>query len=176
MLFKDHAPKPRPGGIARARKLRSEMSLPEVLLWRLLKGQPQGVKFRRQHPSSEIDMDFYCSDARLCIEIDGISHDMGDRPARDIRRDAWLRSEGIDTMRIAARDVLKDAGTVADGIVGVALSRLPESHPAVMAQRENTPPSALRAATSPRQARGGIKSSHSLLGEGARAKRGGGAS
>ena len=157
MLFKDHAPKPRPGGIARARKLRSEMSLPEVLLWRLLKGQPQGVKFRRQHPSSEIDMDFYCSDARLCIEIDGISHDMGDRPQRDIRRDAWLRSEGIDTMRIAARDVLKDAGAVADGIVRMALSRLPAHHPAVQrASKENSPPSAVPAATSPKQARGGL--------------------
>jgi very-short-patch-repair endonuclease len=161
-MLKDIAPKPRPGSVARARKLRKEMSLPEVLLWRLLRGQPQGVKFRRQHPSSEIDMDFYCSDAQLCIEIDGMSHEMGDRPQRDVRRDAWLNSRGIKTMRIAAVDVLKDAGAVADGIIGVALSRLPLHHPAVVA---NTPPSALRAATSPRQARGGF--------DGERAKRGG---
>ena len=153
-MFKDRAPKPRPGAVARARKLRKEMSLPEILLWRLLRGQPQGVKFRRQHPSSEIDMDFYCNDARLCIEIDGISHDMGDRPERDVRRDAWLKSEGIDTMRILATDVLKDPSTTADGIIAVALSRLPLHHPAVVGQ---APPSALRAATSPRQARGGLK-------------------
>ena len=166
-MFKDHAPKPRPGSVARARKLRKEMSLPEVLLWRVLRGQPQGVKFRRQHPSSEIDMDFYCSDARLCIEIDGIAHDMGDRPQRDVRRDAWLRSEGIDTMRIPAVDVLKDAGAVADAIVGAAMARLPLHHPA----RAGRSPS-------PRQARGGLSldSSHSLLGEVASRSDDGGAS
>ena len=145
-MLKDHAPKPNSGSVARARKLRKEMSLPEVLLWRLLRGQPQGVKFRRQHPSGRIGMDFYCSDARLVIEIDGISHDMGDRPARDPRRDAWLRSKGIDTVRIAAADMLKDAAAVADGIVRLALSRLPLHHPAVAGR-----------SPSPRQARGGLE-------------------
>jgi very-short-patch-repair endonuclease len=144
-MLKDHAPKPKAGSVNRARKLRKEMSLPEVLLWRLLRGQPQGVKFRRQHPSSEIGMDFYCGDARLCIEIDGISHDMGDRPERDERRDALLKSEGIDTMRIAATDVLKDATAVADGIIQFALSRLPLHHPAIAGR-----------SPSPRQARGGF--------------------
>ena len=163
-MLKDIAPKPAPGSVARARKLRKEMSLPEVLLWRLLRGQPQGVKFRRQHPSSEIDMDFYCSDALLCIEIDGISHDMGDRPQRDVRRDAWLRSEGIDTMRIAAVDVLKDAGAVADGIIGVAMERLPLHHPA----RAGPSPS-------PRQARGGSSSDDATLKSSLSLSRGGGA-
>jgi very-short-patch-repair endonuclease len=35
---------------AKARKLRSSMSLPEVLLWNHLRKKPMGVKFRRQHP------------------------------------------------------------------------------------------------------------------------------
>jgi very-short-patch-repair endonuclease len=153
-VFKDHAPKPAPGSVARARKLRKEMSLPEVLLWRLLRGQPQGVKFRRQHPSGELGIDFYCSDARLVIEIDGVAHDMGDRPQRDMRRDAWLQSEGLDMVRIAAKDVLKDHVAVADSIIQMALSRLPLHHPAVA---ESAPPSRLRRATSPRQARGGLK-------------------
>ena len=74
-MFKDIAPKPASGSVARARKLRKEMTLPEVLLWRLLRGQPQGVKFRRQHPSGALGIDFYCSDARLVIEVDGIAHD-----------------------------------------------------------------------------------------------------
>jgi very-short-patch-repair endonuclease len=144
-VFKDQAPKPAPGAVTRARKLRKEMSLPEVLLWNLLRGQPQGVKFRRQHPSGELGIDFYCSDANLVIEIDGISHDMGDRPQRDCRRDAWLKSEGLDTVRIAAKDVLKDHVAVADSIVQMALSRLPLHHPAVAGR-----------SPSPRQARGGI--------------------
>ena len=129
-MFKDQSPKPTGNSVFRARKLRKEMSLPEVLLWRLLRGQPQGVKFRRQHPSGELGIDFYCSDANLVIEIDGISHDMGDRPMRDIRRDAWLKSEGLDTVRIPAADVLKDVVSVADSIVAFARSRLPLHHPA----------------------------------------------
>ena len=145
-MLKDIAPKPAVGSVARARKLRKEMTLPEVLLWRLLRGQPQGVKFRKQLPSSRIGMDFYCSDARLVIEVDGIAHDMGDNPERDLNRDAWLRSKGIDTVRIPATDVLKDVSTVADGILSLALSRLPLHHPAIAGR-----------SPSPRQARGGFE-------------------
>ena len=132
------------------------MTLPEVLLWRLLRGQPQGVKFRRQHPSGELGIDFYCSDARLVIEVDGIAHDMGDNPARDVNRDAWLRSNDIDTVRIHAKDVLKDVTAVADGILALALSRLPLHHPAVAGRSRCccATPSA-----PPRQARGGIEES-----------------
>jgi very-short-patch-repair endonuclease len=147
-MFKDRAPKPETGGVARARKLRKEMSLPEVLLWQLLRGQPRGVKFRRQHPSSEIRIDFYCSDARLAIEIDGVSHDMGDQPGRDVRRDAWLKSQGIDSVRIPATDVLRDATEVANTILELALSRLPLHHPAKAGR-----------SPSPRQARGGFEGS-----------------
>ena len=130
-MLKDIAPKPARGAVAQARRLRKSMTLPEVLLWRLLKGQPQGVKFRRQHPSSKIGMDFYCLDARLVIEVDGFAHNTGDRPERDAKRDAWLRSHKLDTLRIPASDVLKDAEAVAESIVQMALSRLPLHHPAV---------------------------------------------
>ena len=144
-MLKDIAPKPAPGAVAQARNLRKEMSLPEVLLWKLLKGQPQGVKFRRQHPSSKIGMDFYCLDARLVIEVDGFAHVTGERPERDEARDAWLRSQNLETVRIPASEVLKDSVAVADSIVAMALSRLPLHHPA-------------RAGRSPfpRQARGGF--------------------
>ncbi|MGB5779902.1 MAG: DUF559 domain-containing protein, partial [Allopontixanthobacter sediminis] len=36
--------------VKRARKLRSEMSLPEVLIWREMRKRPGNLKFRRQHP------------------------------------------------------------------------------------------------------------------------------
>jgi len=34
-------------------------------------------------------LDFYCAKARLAVEIDGMSHDVEDRPQR---RDAWLEA------------------------------------------------------------------------------------
>ncbi len=103
--------------VARARKLRDEMSLPEVLLWQVLRGEPDGVKFRRQHPLGPYVLDFYCASAKLCVEIDGISHDMGDRPERDARRIAWLASQGIETVRIPASEVLRSPRDVAEAIV-----------------------------------------------------------
>jgi very-short-patch-repair endonuclease len=57
--------------IQRARKQRQEMSLPEVLLWRVLRGSPEGIRFRRLHPSGRLVSDFYCHKARLVIELDG---------------------------------------------------------------------------------------------------------
>ena len=152
-MLRDIAPKPASGTVAMLRQQRKTMSLPEVLLWRLLKGQPQGVKFRRQHPSSRIGMDFYCSDARLVIEVDGFAHDTGDRPLRDARRDAFLRGQGLETVRIQAGDILRDVAAVADSILALARSRLPHGHPAL---GESAPPSRLRRSTSPRQARGGV--------------------
>lgn len=106
-----------------ARALRRRMTLPEVKLWLILRAQPEGIRFRRQHPIGLYALDFYCAEAKLAIEIDGIVHDMGNQPARDWVRDAWLAGQGIETIRIAANDVLVDAESVADGLVRMVLSR-----------------------------------------------------
>jgi very-short-patch-repair endonuclease len=103
--------------VKRARKLRREMSLPEVLLWQVLRHRPAGLKFRRQFPLGKITADFACLEARLIVEIDGESHSRGDQPRRDSARDAVLRCEGFDVMRIAATDVLRDMDAVLAGIV-----------------------------------------------------------
>jgi very-short-patch-repair endonuclease len=88
------------------------MSLPEVLLWQVLRKRPGGHKFRRQFPIGQITADFACLERRLVIEVDGESHNLGDRPARDLARDAILSREGFRVVRIAALDVLKDLDAV----------------------------------------------------------------
>lgn len=130
--MEDHSP----SALKNAKRLRREMSLPEVLLWRYLRGQPMGIKFRKQHPIDHYVVDFYCAAKRIAIEIDGVSHDMGDRPARDAHRDSRLREMGVEVVRIAAADVLRDVGESAEAIVRLCA--------------DGPPPSALRAATSPR--------------------------
>ena len=95
-----------------ARKLRREMSLPEVLLWEQLRAAKQGMKFRRQHPIGPYIADFYCSATKLVIEIDGEAHDRGDRPERDTVRDAAMQNAGYEVLRISAVDVLKDMEAV----------------------------------------------------------------
>ncbi len=108
---------------ATGRKLRKAMPLPEVLLWNLLRKQPQGVKFRRQHPVGNFVIDFYAPAARTGFEIDGIVHNMGDRPTRDADRDCWLAGQGIKIVRIPASEVLKSVEKVAESMVSFCQTR-----------------------------------------------------
>ncbi|HKR89548.1 MAG TPA: DUF559 domain-containing protein [Phenylobacterium sp.] len=90
-------------------------------IWRELKRSAgQGPRFRRQHPCGPYILDFYCSQAQLCIEIDGYAHGTDDRPERDERRDAYLADLGICVERLAAQTVLQDPHAVAHGVIVLA--------------------------------------------------------
>ena len=131
--------------VRRAKQLRRQLSLPEVLLWTKLR--KSDLHWRKQHAAGPFVLDFFCARANLAIEIDGIAHDMGDRPQRDVARDAWLKERRIDTLRVPASEVLHDPGAAAESIVALAWARLSEFGKA--------PPSSLRDATSPSQVDGG---------------------
>ena len=119
----DHAS----GTVELARKQRREMSLPEALLWRLLKPKPMGVKFRNHHPLGEYVVDFLCFAALVIFEIDGFSHSMGDQSGFDAKRDAELTALGYEVIRIAAADVLKNPEAVAESMVRYCLDKSPST-------------------------------------------------
>jgi very-short-patch-repair endonuclease len=144
-MFKDIAPRPKTGGVKRARKLRKKMTLPEVLLWQRPRLRPHGLKFRAQHPTGDYTLDFHCSDARLAIEIDGRAHDHPDQVEHDRRRDAWAASHGIDTLRVPASELLADVDRAVEAIVEYCRALAPP------------PPGCAGRFPSPRQARGGLK-------------------
>ena len=98
-----------------ARRFRRELSLPEKLLW--VRIRRSELHFRRQHPIGDYVLDFYCPAAKLAIEVDGAAHDFGDRPQRDDRRAEWLKTQGVELMRIPAKDVLRDPDEVADAVI-----------------------------------------------------------
>ena len=108
-----------------ARQFRRTLSLPEKLLWARIKGADPRI--RRQHPIGPYVLDFYCAAARLAIEVDGIAHDMGDRPQRDEARTAWLSGEGVNILRIPAKDVLADPDSVADALLRMCAEPLHHS-------------------------------------------------
>ena len=116
--------------VLRARALRREMSLPEGLLWQVLRTRPAGLKFRHQHPFGRCTADFYCAAAKLVIEVDGDSHSMGGNPASDARRDAWLRGQGVEVIRFNAAEIFRDLEVVVKAIVLEARRRLPLHHAA----------------------------------------------
>lgn len=107
------------------------MSIPETTLWVRLRARPASFKFRRQHPCGPYVLDFYCAAAKLGIEVDGVAHDMGDRPEHDVRRESALNEQGIEIMRIRAGDIVRDVdATVAAIVATCAAQRIPLHQPA----------------------------------------------
>ena len=97
--------------------MREMLTPPELALWMRLRVRRRGQPaFRRQHPFGPYVLDFYCAKARLAIEVDGQSHDLGDRPARDEARDAYLAKQDVRVVRYRAADVMRDPDGVAQSI------------------------------------------------------------
>jgi len=109
-----------------ARRLRSEMTLAELVLWRELRSRPAGLKFRRQHPAGAYVLDFYCASARLAVEVDGWAHSTLQIAARDAARSRYLRTQGIGTLRVPAKVILKEVELAVARIVQVCEARLPD--------------------------------------------------
>jgi very-short-patch-repair endonuclease len=112
------------GTVKLARKLRSEMTLPEGLLWRELRQRPGDFKFRRQHPAGIYVIDFYCAAAKLAIEVDGFAHDNPGVIRRDEAKSHFLRSQGIATLRVPAKAVLQETQAAVGRIVEVCGQRV----------------------------------------------------
>jgi very-short-patch-repair endonuclease len=113
----------------RARALRREMTLPEVLLWQALRGvKLQGLRFRRQYPIGPYVLDFYCPGARLAVEVDGAVHDNPAFAGRDMRRDSWLAAKDISVLRVPAREILRRDG-LAEVLATIAARAAPPPPP-----------------------------------------------
>lgn len=110
--------------VTRARDLRKHLTKPEFALWRQLRQRPAGLKFHRQHPIGPYIVDLCCLAARLVVEIDGIAHDMGSRPARDEERDRFIRENGFRVLRVSTARIQADVEGAAAGIVARAESPL----------------------------------------------------
>ncbi|MBD3732432.1 MAG: DUF559 domain-containing protein [Sphingopyxis sp.] len=109
--------------LKRARKLRSEMSLPEMMLWKALRARPGGFKYRRQHSAGIYILDFYCPAIRLAIEVDGQAHDGAVAGRADGLRADFLKSQHIATLRIPATAVMRDLGSTVIRIVEICEER-----------------------------------------------------
>ena len=108
--------------IERARELRKEAPVPERLLWGMLRGrQLGGLKFRRQQPLGPYVADFYCERAGLVVELDGQSH-IG-QESQDAARDRYMRVRGLEVLRIANDELLRNREGVAETILHVAEGR-----------------------------------------------------
>ncbi len=98
-----------PQHLKQKRRLRSEMTKAELLLWSKLRGcQFYSLKFRRQHGIGPYIVDFYCPERLLVIEIDGDVHAQGNRKKMDCQREAYLTTLGLNVIRYPNDDVLNN--------------------------------------------------------------------
>lgn len=112
--------------LERGRSLRLQSTDAERALWRVLRGQQlEGLKFRRQHPIPPRTVDFFCSSARLVVELDGSQHS----PATDRARTSFLKSKGFKVRRFWNHEVLTQIEAVAEAILKTAASAAPHPNP-----------------------------------------------
>ena len=89
-----------------SRKLRSNQTLGETLLWmELQKRQVRGYQFNRQKPLGKYIVDFYCKKLQLVIELDGGSHHFEDVMIKDVERQRILEALGIYFLRFSEMEV-----------------------------------------------------------------------
>jgi very-short-patch-repair endonuclease len=101
--------------VEKARYLRNNSTLSEILLWKYLKGkQMLGYDFDRQKPIDNFIVDFFCNELRLIIEIDGNSHD--DKQEYDAYRQNKLENLGLEFLRFSDLQVKTDMFNVVRAI------------------------------------------------------------
>ncbi len=110
--------------INRGRELRSNMSLPEVILWKLIRRDQLGYRVRRQQPFEGYFLDIYIRELLVAIEVDGRIHE--GQEAYDQRRDKILRMKGLTIIRINASSIFTDANSVVE-YLNVRLAEIAES-------------------------------------------------
>jgi very-short-patch-repair endonuclease len=122
--------------VKRARKLRKEMSLPEVLLWTQLQQRPGGYRWRKQFPLHPYTLDFTCLSVRLTVEVDGEAHSRGEQPERDMTRDHFVADAGFNVMRLPAVEILKNM----EGCIMHIVAACAERGPPPPSLRDGPPP------------------------------------
>src|SRR5688572_19613784 len=85
----------------RIRKLRKNSTEAEQLMWNILRNRGfHDAKFRRQYPKAGFILDFYCHEAKLCVELDGSQHNEDAQVTYDEERTKILQEkQGIHVVR-----------------------------------------------------------------------------
>src|SRR3990167_5968450 len=91
----------------RRRELRQRLTKEEKILWLELRDSKLGYKFKRQHSIGGYILDFYCSECKLIVEIDGASHSNAEAREYDKVRDTYFRELGYKTVRFLNEEIKK---------------------------------------------------------------------
>ena len=110
----------------RRKELRHNETPEEKLLWNSLRRKNLGFKFVRQYSAGPYILDFYCSEKRLGIELDGFQH--LENKDYDKERDDYLLLNDIKVLRFWNSEINANINRVVDKIKSELLI---EPHPNV---------------------------------------------
>ncbi len=97
----------------RRRDLRRDQTEAEKVIWQHLRNRKLGgLKFVRQFSIGPYIIDFYCSEIRLAIELDGKIHEKQDAKIYDKERSGYLESLDIRIIRFKNEEVVKNTRSV----------------------------------------------------------------
>ena len=93
--------------------LRNNMTSVEIILWTKLKNrQLMGHQFRRQYGIERYVVDFFCTELKLAIELDGGIHAQEHVIENDTSRQNYIESLGIKVIRYSNDDIKENLNGV----------------------------------------------------------------
>ena len=95
-----------------AREKRKNQTAEEEFLWRQLKGNVLGVKFKRQLVIQDFIADFACPERMLVIEVDGGYHYCPEQMERDAYRTEKLEKLGFKVIRFRNESIIMEIENV----------------------------------------------------------------
>ncbi len=104
-----------------SRNLRKSATEAERCLWKRLRLKHLGFVFHRQKPIGDYIADFYCSKAKLVVEIDGGYHLSNETAADDIVRDEIMHNLDLTVLRFSNSEVLNNTDKVVETIKKILL-------------------------------------------------------
>ena len=108
-----------------AKRLRSEMTPAERVLWQWLRAnRMRGLQFRRQQVIAGYIADFYCNAVGMVVEVDGTVHN--EQRDWDEERQKAIEAHNLTVLRFANDEVLGGLASVLERI-GAAIDALDPS-------------------------------------------------
>lgn len=98
------------------RFLRQNGTTAEKILWKFLKNNQLGYKFRRQYGLLNFIVDFYCHQLKLVIELDGWTHNSEKTQTKDRTKQRALESHGYKIIRFTNEQIYGDIEVILKSI------------------------------------------------------------
>lgn len=101
--------------------LRANGTVAEKILWKFIRKNQLGYKFRRQFSIENFVADFCCEEVKLVIELDGWTHDSEKTRVKDEYKQAALEAKGYKVIRFTNEQIYGDIEKILK-VIGDSLS------------------------------------------------------